>query len=66
MSDELRPILTSADHIWAMGELGRLWGAAKGTAEGNRLDILATLIDVYEAKTFPMGDPDPTDAVRKT
>jgi len=64
MSDELRPIHTPDDHTWAMGELGRLWGAAKGTPEGNRLDILATLIDVYEAKAFPMDDPDPIDAIR--
>jgi HTH-type transcriptional regulator/antitoxin HigA len=64
MKDELRPVRTAADHKWAMAELKRLWGARKGTAEGNRLDILATLIDAYEAEVFPIDDPDPIAAIQ--
>lgn len=64
MADELRPIHTPDDHAWALSELERLWGATKGTPEGNRFDILATLIDVYESKAFPMDDPDPIEAIR--
>ena len=63
MPEDLKPIRTPKDHAWAMAEVERLWGARKGTAEGNRLDILATLIDVYEAEAFPMDQPDPIAAI---
>lgn len=39
-----------------MAEVAALWGAARGTAKGGRLDALATAIDAYEARTFPMGN----------
>lgn len=42
----------------------RLWGAKSGTAEGDRLDVLATLIDVYEAEHYPMDPPDPIEAIK--
>jgi HTH-type transcriptional regulator/antitoxin HigA len=64
MRGEFRPIRTADDHKWAMGELARLWGSCKGTPEGDRLDILATLIDVYEAEAFPIDDPDPIAAIQ--
>jgi HTH-type transcriptional regulator / antitoxin HigA len=64
MNRDLRPIRTARDHEWAIGELRRLWGARKGTPEGDRLDILATLIDVYEAEVFPIDDPDPIAAIQ--
>jgi HTH-type transcriptional regulator/antitoxin HigA len=41
-----------------------LWGATNGTADGDRLDILATLIDAYEAEHDPMDPPDPIEAIR--
>jgi HTH-type transcriptional regulator/antitoxin HigA len=39
-------------------EVERLWGAKSGTRDGDRLDILATLIDVYESEHDPMDPPD--------
>jgi HTH-type transcriptional regulator/antitoxin HigA len=63
MSD-LRPIRTEADYEAALAEVERLWGAASGTPDGDRLDILATLIDAYESERFPMDPPDPIDAIR--
>lgn len=63
MPEELKPIRTPEDHTRAMAEVARLWGAKKGTAEGNRLDVLTTLIDVYETEAFPMDQPDPIAAI---
>ena len=50
MATDLKPIRTEADYEDALAEVERLWGAKSGTPEGDRLDVLATLIDVYEAK----------------
>lgn len=64
MSGELKPIRSEADHEAALAEVERLWGAASGTPEGDRLDVLATLIDAWEASHYPMDPPDPIDAIR--
>lgn len=64
MAVELKPIRTEADYEAALEEVGRLWGAGSGSAEGDRLDVLATLIDVYEAQHYPMDPPDPIEAIR--
>lgn len=64
MMADLRPIRTEADHEEAIAEVERLWGSPSGTPEGDRLDILATLIDVYEAKQHPIDPPDPIEAIR--
>jgi HTH-type transcriptional regulator/antitoxin HigA len=47
-----------------MKELELLWGAPSGTPEGDRLDVLATLIDAYETKHQPMDPPDPIEAIK--
>lgn len=47
-----------------MAEVERLWGAKSGAPEGDRLDVLATLIDAYEALHFPMDPPDPIEAIK--
>jgi HTH-type transcriptional regulator/antitoxin HigA len=64
MPAELRPIRNDADHAAAMAEVERLWGAKSGTPDGDRLDILATLIDAYEASAHPMDAPSPIEAIR--
>ena len=61
---EIRPIRTERDHAAAMAELERLWGARAGTPEGDRLDVLATLIDAYETQHDPMDPPDPIEAIK--
>ena len=48
----------------ALSDVERLWGALSGTLEGDRLDILATLIDVYEAEHYPMEAPDPVETIQ--
>ncbi len=59
----LKPIRTRTDYELAMAEIERLWGPKSGTPDADRLDILATLVDTYEAKHFPMDPPDPIDAI---
>lgn len=63
MANELKPIRTEADYTAALEEIESLWGAPVGSAKGDRLDILATLVDAYEAKAFPMDTPDPIEAI---
>ncbi len=63
MASELRPIRTKKDYEAALAEVERLWGAKSGTPKGDRLDILATLIESYEAKHYPMDPPDPIEAI---
>ena len=62
--DALKPIRSEADYQAALAEIERLWGAKLGTSEGDRLDVLATLIDAYEAEHDPMDPPDPVEAIR--
>ena len=64
MTGDLKPIRTKADYKRALAEVERLWGAKGGTPEGDRLDILATLIDAYEAEHYPMDPPDPVEAIK--
>jgi HTH-type transcriptional regulator/antitoxin HigA len=45
-------------------EVERLWGARSGTPEADKLEILVTLVDAYEAKHHPIDPPDPIDAIR--
>ncbi len=64
MAAELKPIRTQADYKRALVDLKKLWGAKSGTVAGDRLDILATLIDAYEAERYPMDPPDPIEAIK--
>ena len=64
MTSDLKPIRTEADYKDALAEVARLWGSGSGTPQGDRLDVLATLIDVYEAQHHPMDPPDPIEAIR--
>jgi HTH-type transcriptional regulator/antitoxin HigA len=61
---EVRPIRTKRDYEAALREVERLWGAKAGTSDGDRLDVLATLIDAYEAQHYPMEPPDPVEAIK--
>jgi HTH-type transcriptional regulator/antitoxin HigA len=61
---QLKPIKTDADHEAALKEIERLWGAAEGTANGDRLEILITLSEAYEESHFPMDMPDPIEAIK--
>jgi|SRR5579872_2071866 len=64
MADEIKPIRSETDYQAALSEVERLWGAKLGTPAGDRLDILATLIDAYESEHEPMDPPDPIEAIK--
>jgi HTH-type transcriptional regulator / antitoxin HigA len=56
---EIKPVRTKAEYERTLREIERLWGAANGTPEGDRLDVLATLVEAYERKHLPIEPPDP-------
>lgn len=60
---DIRPIKTDGDHEAALREIEMLWGAAEGTPDGDRLDLLVTLADAYEEKRWPLEDLDPVEAI---
>ncbi len=64
MTAEVRPIRTKRDYEAALKEVERLWGAKAGSSDGDRLDVLATLVDAYEAEHYPMDPPDPVEAIK--
>jgi HTH-type transcriptional regulator/antitoxin HigA len=61
--NEVKPVRSEADYEAALAEVERLWGARSGTPEGDRLDVLATLIDAYESEHHPIDPPDPIEAI---
>ena len=64
MTAEVRPIRTKRDYYAALKEVERLWGAKMRTRAGDQLDVLATLINAYEAEHYPMDPPDPIEAIK--
>jgi HTH-type transcriptional regulator / antitoxin HigA len=64
MATEIKPIRTEADYEAALSEVERLWGAKSGTPKGDRLDVLATLVEVYEERRYPIDPPDPIEAIK--
>ena len=60
---EITPIRTDADHEAALREIEALWGADEGTPAGDRLDILATLVEAYEDRRWPLEELDPVEAI---
>lgn len=60
----VKPIRTARDYDSALKAIDRLWGARSGTPDGDQLDVLATLIDAYEAEHYPMDPPDPIEAIK--
>ena len=63
---DIKPIHTAADHRAALREVSRLvdLDPEVGTADGDRLDVLSTLVEAYERKHFPMNAPDPIEAIK--
>ena len=61
---DIRPIKTDADYRAALNDIENLMMAEPDTIEGEKLDILVTLVEAYEAKHFPMDLPDPVEAIK--
>ena len=60
---EVRPIRTDNDHRAALTEIDAYWGAAEGTEEGDRLDVLLALVEIYEARRWPIDIDDNFDPI---
>ncbi|MGC8492562.1 MAG: helix-turn-helix domain-containing protein [Syntrophobacteraceae bacterium] len=60
---DIKPIKTQADYRAALEEVERLFDAAPNTVEGDRLEILTTLIEAYEERHFAIPLPDPIEAI---
>lgn len=61
---DIKPIKTNRDYRAALKEIEKLMVAAANTAEGDRLDVLVTLVEAYERVHFPMDLPDAVDAIK--
>ncbi len=61
---DIRPIKTEQDYNAAISRIEELWGAKKDTPEGDELDLMATLVESYEMKHYPIAPPDPIDAIK--
>ena len=61
---DIKPIKNEADYRAALQEVEQLMLAQPDTAEGEKLDVMVTLIEAYEAKHFPMDLPDPVEAIK--
>jgi HTH-type transcriptional regulator/antitoxin HigA len=62
----IRPIRTASDHQAALRELSAYFNhePEPGTDEGDRFEVLATLVEAYEARHLPIAAPDPIEAIR--
>ena len=61
---DIKPIRTKADYKTALRAVESLMGAKARTPEGDRLDVLVTLIEAYERQHFPMDLPDAVEAIK--
>ncbi len=61
---EIKPIKTDVDYRAALKEIETLMSAEPNTPEGEKLDVLVTLVEAYEHKNFPLDLPDPVEAIK--
>lgn len=61
---DIKPIRTEADHRATLREIETLMSAPADSPEGDRLDVLVTLVEAYERAHFPMDLPDPIEAIK--
>ena len=60
---DIKPIKTEQDYEATLQRIAELMGAEPETPEGNELDILATIVSAFEDQNFPIGFPDPVEAI---
>jgi HTH-type transcriptional regulator / antitoxin HigA len=61
---DIRPIKTEADYQAVLAEIEQLFDAQPDTPEGDRLDVLTTLVEAYEDDREPIAAPDPIEAIK--
>jgi HTH-type transcriptional regulator/antitoxin HigA len=59
----VRPLRTAGDHRAALAEIEALMAAAPDSPEGDRLDVLVSLVEAWEARHIPVDAPDPIAAI---
>jgi HTH-type transcriptional regulator/antitoxin HigA len=59
----IEPVVDSVSHEKALRRIEKLWGAKPGSREEHQLDALATLVDAYEHRTFPIEELSPIEAI---
>jgi HTH-type transcriptional regulator/antitoxin HigA len=64
MDIKVRPIRSEEDYEAVLAEIDELMDAAPGTPRGDRLDVLVTLVEAYEARNWAIELPDPVEAIR--
>jgi HTH-type transcriptional regulator/antitoxin HigA len=63
---QIKPIHTRGDYLRALKEVQADWETdfPAGSPEGERYEVLLTLVEAYEAEHFPIADPDPIEAIK--
>ena len=61
---EVRPIKTEEDYQATLAEVERLFDAVPDTAEGDRLEVLTTLLEAFEKSHYVIPSPDPVEAIK--
>jgi HTH-type transcriptional regulator/antitoxin HigA len=61
---DIKPIKTDKDYNQALKRLETIFDAKKGSPEGDELEVLGILVDQYENQHFPIGLPDPIEAIK--
>ncbi len=61
---DIKPIKTEADYRAALKEIEILMMIEPDTLEGEKLDVLVTLVEAYELKHYPLDFPDPVEAIK--
>lgn len=61
---EIQPIRTKRDYERALKEIVLLMDAKRNSPEGDKLDVLVTLVEAYENRHFPLDLPDPVEAIK--
>ena len=61
---DVKPIKNESDYDAALAEIAGLMDARAGTPEGDRLDVLVTLVEAYEEKHWRVNPPDPIEAIK--
>jgi HTH-type transcriptional regulator / antitoxin HigA len=64
VSAAVKPIRSSEDYQSALLRIESLMDAEEGTPELDELEMLATLVELYEDQHFPIDLPDPIEAIR--
>jgi len=61
---DVAPIRTKRDYVRTLKDIEGLMNARRGTREGDRLDVLVTLVEAWEAKHYRIDLPDPVEAIK--